>query len=229
MDFTVEEKVKLFDEIAKCYFEHNFGTILKADLDTLLFSAYLDHCLDNKLPFDDYSISKQLGITESRVRSLKERKQLRYPYKDYDWKESFVELLPNAKYNDTKKLVQLNIGDVNLMKDVRNFLYINGWYDEYQLNPRLFQCRLDFFLCICSKLGDEIKFDDNTQKSLKKLSRNKKDMTAIEKIIDGDYERGFKELVDNVSTDLLGEVLKTIPFGGLAQKAVKQLMRLFIK
>ena len=54
-------------------------------------------------------------------------------------------------------------------------------------------------------------------------------MTAIEKIIDGDYERGFKELVDNVSTDLLGEVLKTIPFGGLAQKAVKQLMRLFIK
>lgn len=80
MSFTLEEKVELFNRIAERYYNHNFGTMLKADMDTLIFSAYIEHCLKNGLPYDDYSLSIALGITESRVRSLKERKQLQYPY-----------------------------------------------------------------------------------------------------------------------------------------------------
>ena len=40
MDFTDEEKAYLFDAISKNYFERNFGTMLKADIDTLIFSVY---------------------------------------------------------------------------------------------------------------------------------------------------------------------------------------------
>ena len=229
VNFNDSEKIKLFDNIADKYFDHNFGTMLKADLDTLIFSAYIDHCIDNDLPYDDYSVSTQLGITESRVRSLKERKLLHYPPKDYKWEDDFIRLIGNAKYNDAKKLVQLGIRDVNLMKEVRNFLYSNGWFDEYQLNPRLFQCRLDFFICMCSKLDKNPDFSEDTKKALKKLSRNEKEMTAIDRIIDGDYERGFKDLVDNVATDFLSEVLNTIPFGGMAQKAIKQLIKIIHK
>ena len=76
MEFTSEEKNALFDKIAAMYFNKNFGSTQKADFETLLFSEYIEHCLRFKLPFDDYTISKELGITQSRVRSLKERKEL---------------------------------------------------------------------------------------------------------------------------------------------------------
>ena len=229
MDFTEKEKIALFDKISERYFERNFGTMLKSDMDTLIFSAYIEHRLDNDLPYDDYTLSNQLGITESRVRSLKERKQLQYPYKDYDWKTAFVKLIPNARYNETKKLIQLNIGDINLIKDVRNFVYSHGWYDEFQLNPKLFQCRLEFFISLCSKLEDDVSFDDNTKKALKSLFKSDKEKSAIDRIIDGDYEHGFKELVGIVSDDIIGEILKTIPFAGLAQKAIKELVKIIIK
>ena len=138
-------------------------------------------------------------------------------------------LIPNAKYNDLKRLVQINIGDVNLLKDVRNFVYSNGWYDEFQLNPKLFQCSLEFFICMCSKPEADVVFDEKTKLSLKALSNSDKELSAIEKIIDGDYEHGFRELFDEVSDEVLGEILKAITFGGLAHKAIKELVRIIRK
>ena len=41
MMFTKEEKVELFDKISERYYNHNFGTMLKADIDTLIFSTYI--------------------------------------------------------------------------------------------------------------------------------------------------------------------------------------------
>ena len=230
-DFSPEEKMQLFDMIAAKYFDRNFGTMLKADMDTLIFSCYIEHCLKNDLPYDDYSLSIALGITESRVRALKERKQLQYPYKDYEWKKAFVALIPNSKYNPQKQLVQINIMDVNLLKDVRHFVYENGWFDEFQLNPRLFQCRLDYFLLMCHKLeqDNELVFDAETKKSLKELLKNDTQKSAIEKIISGDFENGLKELLKDVSDEVLSEVLKAIPFGGLAKKAIDSLLQIIIK
>ncbi|MBR1432528.1 hypothetical protein [Ruminococcus sp.] len=223
-----EEKVLLADQIALRYYNHNFGTMLKADIDTLIFSVYIEHCLNNGLPYDDYTLSIQLGITEAKVRTLKERKQLQYPYKGYNWKKEFVRLIPNAKYNDVKKLVQLNIGDVNLLKDVRNFVYNQGWYDEFQLNPKLFQCRLDFFISLCSKLEDAVEFDNNAHKALLALGKNEKEKSVIESIVKSSFQDGIKELVINGSKALLVEVLRTIPFSGLAATAINALISIII-
>lgn len=229
MSFTLEEKVELFDRIAERYYNHNFGTMLKADMDTLIFSAYIEHCLKNGLPYDDYTLSIQLGITENRVRSLKERKQLQYPYGQYKWKEAFVELIPKAKYNKDKKMVQLSIGDVNLIKDVRHFIYENGWYDEFQLNPKLFQCRLDFFIDLCSRLEETISISEESKSALKKLEANEIAQSAIKKIISGSFEDGIKDLIKSASKEVIIEVLKLLPFGGLASKAVESLITIMTK
>ncbi|MBQ5316362.1 MAG: hypothetical protein J6I96_02300 [Oscillospiraceae bacterium] len=229
MDFTQDEKVALFDKIAARYFNRNFGTMLKADIDTLIFSAYIEHCLDNSLPFDDYTIACHLGITETKVRGLKERKQLQYPYENYDWKKMFVALIPNARYNDVKKLIQMNIGDVNLLNDVRNYVYSNGWFDEFQLNPRLFQCRLDYFIALCKSLGEDIPFDEKTENALKKLSVSDREMSAIEKILSGSFEDGMSELVKNASKEVIKEILKLLPFGGIAGTALDAIIRLLDK
>lgn len=226
MDFKDNEKIALFDQIADNYFNRNFGTMLKADVDTLIFSAYIEHCLNNELPYDDYTLSIQLGLTEARVRSLKERKQLRYPYKDYHWKEAFIQLIPNAKYSETKKLVQLNIGDVNLIKDVRNYVYSHGWFDEFQLNPKLFQCRVDYFISLCNSFENSTEYSSETKNALKSLAKNDKEQSAIEKILSGSFEEGMTEIVKDISKEALAELLKLIPFGGLAGKAIAALIKI---
>lgn len=78
MNFSNEEKIAIFDKIEQHYFIRNFGSMTKTDFETLLFSEYIEHRIKNKLPFDDYSLSKELGITQSRIRAFKERKELKY-------------------------------------------------------------------------------------------------------------------------------------------------------
>lgn len=82
---------------------------------------------------------------------------------------------------------------------------------------------------MCSKLEADVVFDEETKRSLKALFNSDKELSAIEKIIDGDYEHGFRELFDEVSDEVLGEVLKAIPFAGLAHKAIKEFVKIIKK
>ena len=63
MNFSNEEKQACFDKISELYFCKNFGSTSKADLEVLLFSEYIGHCISAGEPYDDYTLSKQLGIT----------------------------------------------------------------------------------------------------------------------------------------------------------------------
>ena len=154
MEFTDNEKIALFDKIAALYFKRNFGSTSKVDFETLLFSEFIDHCIRSGISFDDYTISKELGITQSRVRSLKERKELKYPYLvDTKWKEAFVSALKNARYDEHDHYVKFIIQDINVMNEARHFIEEKGWYDECSLNKKLLRIPLDCLTEIC--LEDE--------------------------------------------------------------------------
>lgn len=172
MGFSDEEKVALFDKIEKNYFKQNFGAMSKADLEILLFSEYIEHRIREKLPYDDYSLSKELGITQSRVRSLKERKELKYPYKDFDWKNAFAESVRYARYDADDHYIKMIIQDINVMNEVRNHIEKAGWYDECSLNRKLLRIPLDCFTEICCAGGnfDDV-FTEDTKKAVKKLSK----------------------------------------------------------
>lgn len=228
-NFSDNEKIKLFDEIAKQYYNRNFGTMMKADIDVMIFSAYMNHKIANKLPYDDYTLSKELGLTESKVRSLKERKHLKYPDEDYNWKKDFVALIPTAKYNKNKELVQMCIEDVNLMKEVRHYFIEKHYFDEHQLNSKLLQCNIDFFVDICTKLdSEEVTLSEANKKHLKELSRQENKDT-IDKIISGDIKGGIVDLLKSAPGFLLGEILKSIPFGNLAKDAITSLIEIVTK
>lgn len=235
-EFSVEEKIELFDMIADHYYKRNFGTMLKADIDVMLFSAYMEHKLNKGEKYDDYTLSVELGLTENKVRSLKERKQLKYPYKQFDWKRAFVELIPTAKYNKSKELVQICIEDINLMKEVRHFLLENHYFDEHQLNSKLFQCNLDFFIEICQRLEEDNSYELSSEgkKKLKGLVRengsdNSGFQGAIEKIISGNYKGGIKELLLTGSDMLVDSVLKETSLGNLTKDAIRSLANIIIK
>lgn len=226
IDFTPKEKQNAFEQISSCYFNKNFGTMSKSDFETLMFSIYIEHCIDKKLPFDDYTLSKNLGITQSRIRALKVRKELKYPKDTFNWKDAFIESIPSARYDEVKRLVKLHISDVNVLIELRSFMDERGWYNEYQLNPKLFQCRADIFIDLCREL------DDNgspqlPQASIEKLkeledqTEKEQEKSALQKIASGALEDGLKGLAVSASKEILLEALRTIPFGGLACQAIQ--------
>ena len=73
-----QEKAKAFDKIAEAYYNRNFGSISKSDFDVLMFSIYIERLLEQNESdmesYSDYELSKQLGITQSKIKNLKVKK-----------------------------------------------------------------------------------------------------------------------------------------------------------
>lgn len=226
IEYKQEMKDFIFSEIEKGYFSRNFGSMMKADIDVMIFSAYLMNCKENSFPCDDHSLSLRLGITENQVRSLKERNHLRYPTTDDPdwWKEEFVKLIKDAAYSEEKQLVQMNISDVSIMNEVRAYIMEKGWFDEQQRNPNLFQCKVEFFIKLCNSFdSDDLIMNESQKKHLQKIANETDKRSSIEKIMNGDYKGGFSELIFDVTEDLFESAIGETPLGPLAKDALKAL------
>lgn len=224
MNFSQEEKVEIFDKIEKNYFVRNFGSMSKTDFETLLFSEYIEHCIKNKLPFDDYSLSKELGITQSRIRALKERKELKYPYSSFTWQTAFAESVKNAKVDPNDHYVKMIIQDINVMNEVRNFIEVNGWYDECSLNKKLLRIPLDCFVEICYNrdVFNDV-FSEETKKTIEKIS--KAEDSTVKTFLNDFTKDGLKSFLMSASKEVISEVLKLLPFGGVAKTAFDFLLK----
>ncbi len=70
--FDEKSKCDAFDRIAEHFFCKNFGSMQKSEFELLLFSIYTDRLAvlsknpENQIPVrcDNYTISKELGITQ---------------------------------------------------------------------------------------------------------------------------------------------------------------------
>lgn len=217
-DFSLEEKNRLFDGIYSLYFDKNFGSTSKSDLETFLFSELLEHCINSGLAYDDYSLSKQLGITQSRIRALKERKELKYPYTSISWEKEFVNSAANAKYDPIDHLVKFIIEDVSVLKETRHYIEEKGWYDECSLNAKLLRIPLGCFIDICIK--DEsisILFSEEVKKEVRKIARSD---SSLKEFINDFTREGLESFLMAASKEAIIDVLSVLPFGGIASKAV---------
>ena len=226
IDFTEQEMISAFKQVEKLYYRNNFGSTSKADLDTLFFSIFMEHCRAAKEPYDDYSLSKVLGISQSRIRTLKEKKQLRYPYIDQDknnWKIVFAEEIRNAKYDKDEHKVRIIVNDVNVLNEVRHYIETKGWYDEYSLNRRLLTLPLECFTEVF--LDDETEDQWLNKETLAQIKRIAPKDEKIQTFISEFTEEGFKKFLSSASKVAIAEVLKLLPFGGLASAAVTALIK----
>lgn len=139
-----EEKAKLFDCIVDEYYNVNFGHFSKSQIDLLMFSIYLDKLIDTGQNFDDYTISKQLGILQSTVRQLKKKKQLIYP-RNYKWYESFLEYSKNAVFDNSGRIV-ISIPDPNVYLELQHAIEELGGYVEIQLNSKLLKIPPGYYI-----------------------------------------------------------------------------------
>ncbi len=192
ISFTDEEKINAFDEIASCFYEKNFGQMTKADIELMMFHFYLEKKVfentasDGTLDYNecsDYKISKELGITQQRVRNLKVRKQLVYPI-EFTWETAFAGLIKNARYDYTSKKVIINIPDPNLYLEIQNYLEEKGSYIEKQLNSKVMKFRVEYFIDLCLLSEPE----ENKKRIIKSIrsqlkESDKNDYKLIEKDI----------------------------------------------
>lgn len=110
-----KSKAEAFDKIAEHFYRKNFVTMSKTDMETLMFSIYIERILNidetEYTEYSDYTLAKELGISQAKVLNLKIRKQLQYP-REYDWRTAFERISDRARYENGKILMQLP--DINL-------------------------------------------------------------------------------------------------------------------
>lgn len=178
-----KEKAEAFDRIAEQFYYCNFGTMQKSDIETLLFSLYLDRILniseENIQSYSDYTLSKYLGITQSRVSALKIRKELKYPYPGFDWKKSFARISENAQYEKGK--IKIHIPDRNLYIEIQNAVESLGGYIDIQLNRNLLQLSPEHFIGLILEISEETERKKIIETIRKKSLMNKKSIEDIEK------------------------------------------------
>ena len=206
-------KLSLADKIIDQYFNRNFGRLSKSDLETLLFSEYLNAHDGVEVPCDDYTISKDLGITQSRVRALKERKELVYPSKNFDWERDFAQCIKHVHFDRTQKKVMFLVDDVNVMIELNHCIEQKGWFNECTLNKKVMVLSPEYFLELCSEktsLAEIIKGLGN--KDIQKQIRTIKfENSYLNKLLENLSTGNFAEFVRKTSFDGIQKVVSLLP------------------
>ena len=188
MNFTNDEKAKMFDEISEHFYKKNFGTFAKMDMELLMFKFYIEKLIDNEKNDDntidynlcsDYRISKELGITQQKVRNLKVKKQLVYP-SDFKWEKSLALLTNNARYDSVSRKISINIPDPNLFLDIQNFIEEHGGYIETQLNKKILHIRAEYYLALALEIEDSTNRKKIKKELIKELKESNKDEKSFE-------------------------------------------------
>ena len=69
-----------FMKIAEHYYDKNFGTMSKSEMDLLMFYLLYQRMKEvNEHAPSDFELAKILGITNKRVRNMIEKMELKYP------------------------------------------------------------------------------------------------------------------------------------------------------
>lgn len=217
--FSTEDKAAAFDKIAEKYFNKNFGTLQKADFEVLLFSIYINRILDkgeeNVIDYSDYTLAKELGIAQTRIKNLKVKKQLQYPRENFNWRESFIKLWENARYENGK--IKIYIPDVNLFNEIQNAIEENGGFIEKQLNPKLLQVSPEYFVDVLLLSSEE-----SDRKTLRKeiksiITKNGGDTEYFDKEPIGALlkNKGVEAIVDLLADVLLPNKLSPLVSAGI--------------
>ncbi|MBD9048278.1 MAG: hypothetical protein EGR46_04985 [Ruminococcus sp.] len=214
IEFTNKEKVEMFDEIADKFYNHNFGTFSKSEMELLMFNFYIKKLVDMNVQNDntlnynascDYYISKELGITQQKVNNLKVKNQLVNPI-DFDWKKSFLGMIQNARIDDKTRKVFINIPDPNLYIEIKHYLEEKGGYIDTQLNKGLLKIRAEYFIQLLVEIEPEINRKTIIKEIKKKIREENKDER---KLLENNVGTSLLDLAVN-TTDIISSVLSLV-------------------
>lgn len=223
-------KAKAFDKLAELYYDHNFGSTSKSEVDLLMFSLLFDKLLeknkDNEDAYSPYELSKLLCVPQSRIASLKTRKQLKYPYIKNDWRNKLPKIFENAQYDEHK--IKLYFKDRNLLLEVKNEIETRGGYIEMTLNPNLLQVSPKYILDLIIAISDEKDRNVLYDVVRQRCGENKLDIVALERETIADK---LKQIAVETGEDTFKEILTELSDHGvkIATKFIKSVASKKIK
>lgn len=205
------DKAEAFDKLAEMYYYSNFGTASKTEIDTLMFSLYLEQILNisqgDFSAYSDYTLSKQLGITQSKVSNLKVKKELIYPYKNFNWKETLLAISKNVIIEDHR--IKLYIPDRNVYLEIKNAVESNGGFIDVTLTGNLLVLRTAYFLDLLVAISEN-KDKKSIKKDLVAILKKNADINIAETETIG---KALLKQTPKFLIDLLGECIPV--FGGV--------------
>lgn len=153
---------KDFLEIASHYYNKNFGTMSKSELDLLMFKIFYDG-LKNKnddSSLTDVALAIELGITKQKVKSLKERMFLKYSSdNDFDWKKEMRDCISNSsvEYDERTGKFTILVSNPRFGYAVEDFLESNRLISDYAYNSKLLILSRRAFVFLAYESCDDAK------------------------------------------------------------------------
>ena len=231
-------KSKCFDELKALYYNKNFGTTPKAEIDLLMFRFYLEDKIAENLDDDnvvdyskisDFKIAKELGLTPQKVKNLKIKVQMKYPNTGgFDWQKSFRKILANSKNLTVENgYIKISIPDPNVKMELEEFLNDRGTFANYELNSKLLSIKksdfsLIFDLCDIKK-DEQKKFEKELRKSAKAQGIQGADNLSILGAIES-----LTSIAAN-TTDVATNICSLVSPGSLAIPIVKSIINAIVR
>ena len=228
MKFTPDDKINAFNTIAKFFYEKNFGTMSKGDMELLMFSIYYDKAksMNQASLLRSYELSKSLGITQSKVDNLKEKYSTRYLKSDSVISaDELVEIFNTAKLVDAdtiKILVQDRIAYI----EIRNLIETGNGIVEMSFNKSEMILSIEDFLQLVYLMADEKEREKINEAITKKKEERKIQIDeTIQDSVEGKtflrrIKKDFPGFAKDVLVQLAADVLPA-PIGTLISSVAK--------
>ena len=208
-----ENAKKRFEESR--LFTRQFGTFSKSDYEVLMFTIYLDS-LEGEVR--DYDISIDLGITESKVRSLRVRSQLLYPKKIY-WQEELATAIKHGSYDPETKQITVTIEDPSVKNLLKSIIEKNFGTVGLSLNTKHLVLPIESYLLLATCAEDDC--EDAVKSLNQKLKSHSKEVGKIEKM---SFKSRFLNSVPDTAA-LVADVLAIYQVGRPIVENVLQLIQ----
>lgn len=163
----------------------------------------------------DYDISIALGITESRVRSLRIKSQLQYP-REINWCEKLTDAIRHGVYDSVQKMITVTIEDPSVRNRIRYEVESRFGMVNLSLNSKQLVLPVESFLILAACA------DEDTDETLKKLNEKlkKSKLGIIEK---GSIKSRFLKSVSGIGS-FVGSLVTIFTTGAPIVKAVAELI-----
>ncbi len=159
---SIEQKARFFDELANRFYKHNFGTLTKAEFELMMFHFYSEQHKGEPDKLDAYTMSKDLGITQERIRNLKIKEYLVYPPL-INWVDFFrKELEDKIRYNESDNSIEFPVLDPRLFIEIEHAVELAKGSVRYRTNKKILALSLIDFTKLLVELDSKLK--DNEKK-----------------------------------------------------------------
>lgn len=167
----------------------------------------------------DYAISKELGISQQRVRNLKVKHNLVYKNPEsLDWKAEFSALIKNATLDGN--VIIINVRDPNLFIELKNHVEEQGSYVDIQLNKSIFKIKAEQFLELALSFESEDKKKKIIASLMKKFKNDEKSASKVTEL------HPFKKAMESIKdfSGITANIISIFSPTNIIANAVKELL-----